>query len=319
MDQQKSSRKWVKWVLGLTIAAVVVFACIRVYFRMTDDFRVANITYEQPHNPSWDISALSTEEKAKLHHILDQKFTYIGKGAQSYAFGSADGKYVLKFFKFKHMKPSVFLEWMPPFFGFKEYKEKQRARKLKNLNSVFAGYRLAYEQHKDDSGIIFVHLNKTDNLHEKVTLVNKIGWETQLDLDPIVFIVQERARTTKDVIGELLEKGDLAAAKQKYEQMIDLYLSEYKKGIYDRDHGVMHNTGFVGNHPIHLDVGKLSKDDSMKQPDVARKDMDKIMGRIGAWLQNYYPQYHDDVMKDLNDKIDRSLKPAPQDNPGASS
>ena len=55
-----------------------------------------------------------------------------------------------------------------------------------------------------------------------------------------------------------------------------MYISEYKKGIYDRDHGVMHNTGFVEDYPFHLDVGKFSKEESMRQVKFYKKDLERI-------------------------------------------
>ena len=33
--------------------------------------------------------------------------------------------------------------------------------KQKKLDGVFAGYRLAYEVHRVESGLLFIHLNKT--------------------------------------------------------------------------------------------------------------------------------------------------------------
>lgn len=302
MSQGMKSKIWI--LLGIFLATgLAVLGCFRIYYRMTDDFRVANITYEQPNNPQWDIPPLTTAEQAHLDQILSQKYYYIGKGAQSYAFSSADEKYVLKFFKYKHLKPSFMSEWLPPVYPFNVYKDKQASHKLYKLNGVFTGYRLAYETHKEDSGLVFIHLNTTDNLHEKVTVVDKLGFERTIDLDPIVFIVQEKAKTTRSVITGLLDKGDIVGAKSHFGNIIDLYMSEYKKGIYDRDHGVMHNTGFVGDRPIHLDVGKLTRDESMKRPEVYQKDMARIREKFQAYLEDYFPNYYTEIIKDIDNKI----------------
>ena len=98
-------------MLKKCIACCVVLFCLfgiaRLYYRLTDDFRLANITYELPFKPSWKVPSLTKEEYSRLAQITNQKFTYIGKGAQCYAFASEDGEYVLKFFKFKHLKPNM--------------------------------------------------------------------------------------------------------------------------------------------------------------------------------------------------------------------
>lgn len=302
LEMEKKSPK-IRVFVWLGIAALAVFALARVYYRATDDFRIANMTYEIPHHKEWEIDPLNPAEKEKLDHILSQKFFYIGKGAQSYAFGSEDQKYVLKFFKFKHLKPSLFVNLLPPIPPFKSYKEQQTLRKQKKLDSVFTGYRLAYGVHKEQSGIIFAHLNKTNDLHRQVTVVDKIGLEQKIDLDPIVFVVQEKARTMRTVMTDLLSHGELTLAQYRIDQIFDLYLSEYQKGVYDRDHGVMHNTGFVGDKPIHLDVGKLTHDESMKNPDVWQKDIEKIARKINLWISVNYPKVHQGFSNEMEGRL----------------
>ena len=89
-------KRWISFIL----LALVIFAGFRLYYRLTDDFRLSNMTYQLPFEAPWKVPALTAEEHQQLGRILDQKFTYIGKGAQCYAFASADQQYVLKFFKF---------------------------------------------------------------------------------------------------------------------------------------------------------------------------------------------------------------------------
>lgn len=295
-----SKKQYLIWIL---LSCLALFALVRIYFRITDDFRVANMTYEIPYHPEWDIPDPTPAELAKLKAILNQDFYYIGKGAQSYAFKSADEKYVLKFFKFKHLKPSLFVDFLPPLPYLKEYRDAQVLRKAKKLNSVFTGYHLAYAVHKNDSGLIFIHLNKSDNLHLQAHVKDKIGLPRTIDLDPIVFVIQEKAQTTRAVIIDLLNQNDLAGAKRHIRQIFDLYLTEYRKGIYDRDHGVMHNTGFVGDKPIHLDVGKLTQDDRMKLPEYYEPDLVKIAHKFGNWLKINYPNAYPDLMHDMEENL----------------
>src|SRR5205085_10468413 len=91
-----------KWIYAL-FAILIIFGLSRLYYRLTDDFRIANITYDLPFTPPWKVPHLTLDEYKNLEKILSQTFSYIGKGAQCYAFKSEDGKFVLKFFKFKHL------------------------------------------------------------------------------------------------------------------------------------------------------------------------------------------------------------------------
>lgn len=296
---------WKCLSLILIIIGFAAFGGIRLYYNLTDDFRLSNITNEMPNRSEWEVPALSLSEQAKIDRILDQKFIYIGKGAQSYAFGSEDGRYVVKFFKFKHLRPSVFLDILPPVPPFESYRTKQTMRKNRKLEGVFAGYRLAYETHKDASGILFLHLNKTKGIHKKLTVVDKIGRQHVIALDDVVFVIQEKAQTVRQVINELLQKKDLPLAKHRIHQIFDLYVSEYNKGIFDHDHGVMHNTGFVGDKPIHLDVGKLKKDISMKDPVVYSKDLELVARRMDNWLRENVDVYYPELAGEIEDNMTR--------------
>lgn len=281
---------------------LAVFGLSRVYFRTTDDFRIANIVYQVPHHPEWEVD-LTPQKHMEIKAILQQKFHYLGKGAQSYAFASDDQRYVLKFFKFKHLKPSLLINLIPPIGPLKDFVETQKKRKMRKLESVFEGYRLGYAVHREDSGLIFVHLNKTHNLGINALVKDKIKLKREIALDDVVFILQDKAQTTRSVIIELLEQGKVEQVSQKIEKIFNLYLSEYAKGIYDRDHGVMHNTGFVGEMPIHLDIGKLTLDERMKSIEYYKPDLVIVAKKFITWTKATYPHALPQVQKAIESKL----------------
>ena len=79
------SRKFLWCLLAIVLLAIVA----RLYFRITDDFRLANMTYELPYHKEWEIPQLNSQEQALLDSVLAQNFYYIGKGAQSLSFFQA--------------------------------------------------------------------------------------------------------------------------------------------------------------------------------------------------------------------------------------
>lgn len=280
--------------LGITFAVLCMFVLTRIYYAVTDDFRIQNITHEMPYHPEWEVPSLTLPEQEQLQAVLSQPFSYVGKGAQSYVFSSADNKYVLKFFKFKHLKPSLFVSLLPHIPPFAEYQEKEMQRKERKLQGVFTGYKLAYEKHRDESGLFFVQLNPTHR-KELVAVVDKLGLSRAVDLGETVFIIQKKAKPLKTVLSDALEANNLLLAKERIGQVFDLYRSEYRKGIYDRDHGVTRNVGFINDIPIHLDVGKLTKEGKMMQPEVASEDLAIVITRLQEWLQSHYPQHQKEL------------------------
>lgn len=294
-------KKWrpLLWSCSL---ALLLFGGARLYFRLTDDFRLGNIVYPMPHHSEWE-APIADDSKKQLNQILSQTFIYIGKGAQSYAFSSEDNQYVLKFFKFKHLTPHWFVELFPPIPPFSTYKAKQAERKERKLYGVFEGYRLAYAVHKEPSGLIFTHLNTTKDQLPTVTVVDKLGIKRKIELDHVPFLVQKKAKTTRSVLTEALNHGNLIQAQHSIEQIFDLYRSEYAKGIYDKDHGVLHNTGFVGTEPIHLDVGKLTVAEEMKQTEIWQKDMEHIAWKFGVWIKHNYPHEYTSLSQAIENKL----------------
>lgn len=298
---KKTTLRRLLWVAA-TLA--VLYSVMRLYFYATDDFRISNISQEMPYQQNWDFPTPTADEEQRLKHILNQEFSYLGKGAQSYAFASDDGKYVIKFFKFKHLRPSLFQDMLPSIGFIKQYKDKQAARKQRKLYGVFQGYKLAYDLNKKESGLIFIQLNTSTNPDRVVIVRDKMGFRRSIHLRDIPFVVQDKGQTLRVVLNALLKQGDVQTAKDRIGDIFDLYASEYRKGIYDHDHGVMYNTGFIGNQPIHLDVGKMVKEDSMRQTEVAKKDMNLVASKIIDWLQRSFPQYSEELISYINERLE---------------
>ncbi len=284
--------KRLKYWIYFLLVFLVLFGLIRLYYYLTDDFRLANMTYLLPFDAPWEVPSLNSTEYQKLGQILSQDFTYMGKGAQCYAFGSEDGQYVVKFFKFKHLKPNLLVESLPSIAPFKKYKQNCIERKKNKLVSVFNGYDLAFREHRETSELIYLHLLPTKDLNLKINVIDKIGVKRRIHLDDVVFLVQKKGETLRSRLKTLLNRNHLSEAKQAISSIIEMYISEYAKGIYDHDHGVLHNTGFIGDRPFHLDVGKLNKDNRMQKIEFYKKDLEHVIWKIDVWVKAYYPQYY---------------------------
>lgn len=293
-----SEQRWAGRLVWLVLAGSVLFLGARFYYRSTDDFRIAHITYENV--PAKKIP-LSMAEKHLLGRILEQPFTYVGKGAQSYVFASADGRYVIKFFKFKHLKPNWLVETIPSIGFLKDYKERNVARKNRLIEGVFSGYQIAYDLHREESGILFLQTKPESN--QSVVLIDKAGFKHYVRLDQIPFIIQERAQSSKQMVEQALTAHQPELVKKRMRQIIALYLSEYRKGIIDRDHGVLHNTGFVGEKPIHLDVGKVSARKEIDQ----KGDLEIVHQRYSAWVKEHFPKYYEELSQDFHAAIEESF------------
>lgn len=266
---------------------------------LTGGFRLKAIEYIQARPPV--ASTLASHPFEELDSLLKQPFTFIGHGHQSYAFVSEDQQYVIKFFKFQpHRWP--WLHALNPLNFFKPDLHPQTW--MKKLERVFVGYQLAYDVDQANSGVRFVHLHPTTDWHSSVTVKDWFGWSYQIDLTSIFFVIQEKARTTRDVLHEDLRQGNLTAAKHRIDSLFEMYLDEYGKGLFDSDHNLMDNTGFVGDRAIRLDVGKLTRLEQANDPVFMKKDLEKIgIKRLGKWFLSYYPQYASELIEYIQAKL----------------
>lgn len=279
-----------KRIFILLIVVLTFFGGVRLYYNLTDDFRESNIRHPMPYHAEWNFSS-TPSQNSDLAQIVKQKFYYLGKGAQVYAFGSEDGQYVLKFFKFKHIRPSFLISLLPSTGFLGEIKLKNQQRKIRKLEGVFQGHAIAFEHDRENAGLIYMHLNPTNSLNLHVELIDKIGIARKIDLDQTVFVLQKQGQTLRDVFTDLLDKQNIDLASQRALQVLDMYVDEYKKGVWDRDHGITHNIGFIKDQPFHLDVGKISYAASPQLASFYESDLRHVARKMKLWVHENYPQY----------------------------
>jgi hypothetical protein len=286
----------------IVIGFLLIIALILVYERYFNDIHTGNITQKLPYQAEWEVPPLTNNEQVLVDTILNQKFSYLGEGGQSYIFASEDQLYVLKLFKYKRFRPAWFVQLLPEQTFFSEFRERHITSRAKKLTTVFNGHQVAYDKNKEGSGLIFVQLN-VSHIPKMVTLYDKLGLELQVDLGEAAYVLQKKGEMLRLVFPRLIESGQLALVKERIGQIFTMYLSEYSKGIYDDDHGVMQNFGFIGEQPFHLDVGKFKINEEFKNPEVYQEDLIKVAERMRLWFRKYYPEYYEEIVTDIENKL----------------
>lgn len=273
-------------LLSLTIAGFFLYATSK----KSDWFSTRFIEYDKKLWPEVDTMELTPIQLQELQVLLDQPFHFLGSGNQTFAFVSYDGKYVLKFFKFQHLKEN----------GLRSLLKNAESRK-KRIHQVFSGHSLGYLKNQENSRILYAHLDSSQPLSLSATIYDKKKSKHIISLNDVVFVVQRKGESTNTVLSRLLDQGNLAEAKNHIRSLLRMYVDEYSKGLFDRDHNIMHNTGFCEGLPMHIDVGKLRSDEKMKDPAFFMADLKKVAWeRIDLWMKKYYPKYRKEISNELN-------------------
>ncbi|MBS0616463.1 MAG: hypothetical protein JSR58_07935 [Verrucomicrobia bacterium] len=273
-------------IIKLALFLVCFFSIARFVRGQTDGFTWAKVRSELPFHPEWAVDS-------SVPQIFDQKFHYLGKGAQSFVFASQDGKYVLKFFRHHHMRAPWIIRSLP--FAWAQAKAQKKESKLKK---DFLSYTIAFREMPEETGIIYLHLNKTDHLKKKVTFVDKLGTFHEVDLDGMEFMVQKRATLLYPSIAQLMEKGETEKAKGAIADLLELLQKRMRKGIFDKDPDLNTNFGYVGGKPIQIDVGRFRYD---RDRPFSKDEIIRITDHFHQWLMIQYPVLDDYLRERLNE------------------
>jgi hypothetical protein len=268
----------------------IVYGTGRLYFAVTGGFMESNIKWDLPHDPRWEVHSPSSNEEAAIDQALDQPFDYLGKGCQSYVFLSRDGNYVIKFFKYQRFRPQ---SWIQPFTfipAVERYQQRKAVERKDKLDRVFRSCTIAYEYLPQETGLVYLHLNKTPEWNKTLTLYDKIGLKHKLQLGDMEFIVQRRAVMLAPAVNTLVANGKSQEAEELIDRLFVMLLLEYARGFADNDHALMQNTGVLDGNPIHIDIGQFVYNEMVTSADVYHQEMYDKLYLFYVWLKKHHPE-----------------------------
>ena len=283
-------KKISRYLLIIFCLCLSVYGMTRLYFYLTDGFQIINISSDFPYQKEWEVHSLKKDEQILVNQALSQPYFYLGKGCQAYAFLSEDGQYVIKFFKYQRYRLQPWLTYFPPLPAIVKYKQEKLSKKWHKLDGFVKSWKIAFDNLKEETGLLFVHLNKTMHLDQPLVIFDKIGMQHTVSLDQMEFCLQRRAKMLCVVLMEYQQKGELPKAKLLIDRLLQLILSEYERGFADNDHALMQNTGVVDGQPIHIDVGQFVYHETVKDPSFYDQELFTKTYKFKIWLGEHYPE-----------------------------
>jgi len=179
---------WKILIFVLALIAVERFCHLR-----TDGFRVLNIQSDLTFDERFAVEPLDPAAKEALSPLLAQPFSYYNSGAQMYAFISADRTTIIKFFKHHHMRRDHPIHKIPLPSGLDKQRKKVIGNPEKKIEAVFNSCKMAYQNLREESGLLAIHLNKTHEYDTPLLLIDKLGIQHEIDLNQTEFVLQKRA------------------------------------------------------------------------------------------------------------------------------
>jgi hypothetical protein len=266
----------------------------------TDGFALHKIRSSLSYCSDWEVPSSTLQDNEEIAAILDQPFYYLSKGAQSYVFASKDGQTVIKFFRVYHLQPPLWMRILPFPPPLQPYQICKMIEKRRGLDKDFNSYKLAFQELKNETGLLYIHLNKTDYLKKSLTIFDKIGIGHQLDLDQMEFLIQKKASLVFPSITDLVKTEGIESAKEAISALVKLLvLIRCEKGIFDKDPELNTNFGFLHKIPLQIDVGRFRLAQAHKNPEDYHDDVIRITDNFRQWLDKNYPPLSEHLLSEI--------------------
>lgn len=238
------------------------------------------------------LDAQSSLAITEIEDLFKQKFRFLGRGGQCFAFISEDGLTVIKFFKQHNIRYWNWLNQNTFPSSIDHLRQKILKKHRHRSPQFFESCKIAYEEFKDRTGLLYLHLNNTDCFTREVTIVDRQGIAYKIDPNTTRFALQKRAKPSHKKLKQLIKEGNIVEAKQCIDSVLNLIKERTQKGIKDRDPNIKRNFGFIGNQAIEIDLGSFTKTDKVyplkeeltEKTHKFKKWLNKRSGELAAYL-----------------------------------
>lgn len=254
---------------------------------------------------AWDSGR---QEESHILEICDQPFTFLGAGSECFAFLSQDQTTVIKFFKFDLFRPvylfrGLFFENYSSYAGtisHLNYPLIQRVLGMREyrIGRTWNSLKLSYDHLKEETGLLYLHLNPSEHLHKKITLYDPNHIAHTIDLDTTRFYMQKRATPLAKHLLQLKEEKEHIRARACIASFCKLTLDRCQKGFADRD-PYMKNFGFIGDRAVELDAGSFIPDERMKEARFYKQELLFTTLELKTWAAKHYPQLSSFIEQEL--------------------
>lgn len=239
-------------------------------------------------------SEWAVSSPAFLSDIFSQPFIYLTSGSQSYVFISQDQKYVIKFLKKKHMNPKKWLKYIDlPVLS--NYRYKKVDKREENLKRTFDVIKTAFDEFKEDVGLVYIHLNPSHDLKIHLPLLYK-DKELRANLDELPFLVQEKAELLYPRLTCMMENNNTAGTVNAIRSLFNLIQNRGERGFVDLDGCFSNNYGFIGDRAVQIDIGCLV-------PTCNQSSAIQEIRQIGESLKKQIASQYPQLLPDLENLI----------------
>lgn len=206
----------------------------------------------------------------EVKQIFTQKFDYLGRGAQSFAFLSRDGNYVLKLFFFDRGSTLTKAKWL--------------------LESFKAA---AYASEK--TALVYLHFGPSKEPLMPLKLCGPAWHRKEIKSQNYCFALQRRAVLFKEALSSAYRSHQKDVFFKRIDSFFDLLQRRVSMGIRNSDRSLFGNFGFVeGDEAIEIDFGHYYLDPEWTQ-EAKRREIARYKKRLIEWVAHEMPEWLEEI------------------------
>jgi hypothetical protein len=298
MEGRKKKQSWKLISIALSPLLLLVlglFCC-----RSSLSFHINEIRPSRDF-PFQSVSTVSKEEYEKLQWIFSRPFLFLEEEEQCYSFQSQD--YVIKFFKMKRLTPKYWLNYIPF-----PWLEKLRLSKIgereRTRQETFGSFTMAFEEFRVQTGLLFIHLFRTEWIKARVQVKDQQGFPHIISLDSVPFILQKKAKTLSEYMESLARQNRKQEILSSFLLILDLVRDGCQHGLALQDSGyIERDYGFIGTQAVCINPGHMIRDESLKNSLNALREVLKVSKRVEIWLGGHHPDLVKPFQKEVQDLL----------------
>ncbi len=252
--------------------------------------RLFNLKYIESSMDSradWEVR-LSPDHDRFFYVVSQQALRWMGKGQHSYIFCTTDEKYVVKFIHLNNFQPVQKKGWLDRLWT----KSAPRRKKMNKFEDIFMSSRVCFDELQEETGVIYVHLNRTKAKIHGLKLIDSYGQSQRVCGDDTCFVVQKKATPLILCLTELMDAGKVDEAKARVDQVFELLLSLARKGFVDGDDNLIsnNNIGCTEDRAIYMDTWHFFRAKNLDVKERMRYETHLRLMPLERWLKASYPE-----------------------------
>jgi hypothetical protein len=275
---------------GLTIlTATLGYTPFKEYYTQSDPFYLQKLPLTVTDPLSLYPPDLSAIRKTLPNSVINQSYRYLYEGSSAIVFISADNQYIFKILK--QNASSIPTLILPP--GQHRYGVNHKEIDTTSLQPHglrYNSYLLAIDRLQKETGLIFLHLDRLQDLDTQLLVLDKKGQQRILSLDDYAFVFQKKGDPIYQTITKLMRNNQIDKAKALVGHTLQSVFTLCREVVIDESSVIKKHMSCIGEQCLFMDVEHFQRQKEMIDGIAYLQQVDDIIDSFEIWLKQKHPK-----------------------------